>query len=98
MPVKSQRFPRTGVVQIEIGEVLYLRHPDIEGHRDPVVPRDAPVLKVTQVSFDGSFDQGCRRAKFDPFLSLDCAELEGWAISPSGNLDLRSHRKILGLL
>ena len=28
----------------------------------------------------------CYAAKFDPFLSLDCARVEG-AISPSGNLD-----------
>ena len=57
MPVKSERFPCPDIVYIQISEVLYLRHPDVEGHRDPVVPRDAPLLKVTQVSSNGSFNE-----------------------------------------
>ena len=31
------------------------------------------VLRIEQVSFN----HGCQMAKFDPFLSLDCAMLEG---------------------
>ena len=26
---------------------------------------------------NGAFSQGCQMAKFDPFLSLDCARVEG---------------------
>ena len=43
------------------------------------MPRMAEMSGVIRISETTrmSFEQGCQIAKFDPFLSLDCARVEG---------------------
>ena len=44
---------------------------------DPASPRAGARSRPARRCVIGSFPQGCQMAKFDPFLSLDCAWVEG---------------------
>ena len=83
---------RTGAAPSSIGEsavvasfgaavrslqVVKLSNPLSENHKWLVRHNDRTNGNAGGDDVDDDDDQGCQMAKFDPFLSLDCARVEG---------------------
>ena len=54
----------------------------------------APTRKVAHIQFNPNLSQGCQMAKFGPFLSLDCARVEGVGRYPRKGRDQFLQRSV----
>ena len=52
-----------------------------------MIPLITPEMRLGERRGDGGPCQGCQMAKFDPFLSLDCARVEGVGRNPRNGRD-----------
>ena len=74
------------VVSDTKGEVRY------ESRSEMDVPLET--LNLTEKVRELHCEQGCQMAKFDPFLSLDCARVGAWGRNPRKGRDQISQRSV----
>ena len=67
-------------------------------HMEEAQPSDRKACRVViQSCREQTCRQGCKMAKFDPFLSLDCARVEGRAHNPRKGRDQILQRSVAEL-